>query len=178
MVGLLDTSSNKMISPSSISHMVSIQHHVFYTPSHMDHGMNISCMAMQENMSKRVKSILVRVEQQGVPEMLLEEMIGIIPLLIISVVLAVLVISFFICLILRKQMQRKRKKVYLNSIKCVNDSKVKQHSAEQENNPKERFIYLSPDDCHNKSMSSEASTKNSDSGTDHSDTRSGSPDTV
>ena len=47
MVGVLDTSSHEVISPSDMSHMVSIQHRVFYTPSHRDHGMNISCMAMQ-----------------------------------------------------------------------------------------------------------------------------------
>ena len=56
---------------------------------------------------------------------------------------------------------------------CVNVSKLKQHSAEEENNPKERFIYLFPDYCQNKPISSEASTKNSDN-----DNRSASPDTV
>merc|ERR1712129_293983 len=86
MVGLLDTSSNKVISPSSMSHMVSIQHHVFYTPSHMDDGMNISCMAMQGNMSKQVRSIMVRVEKQEMTEMFVEERIGLIPKLIISAV--------------------------------------------------------------------------------------------
>ena len=59
MVGLLDTSSNKVISPSIMSHLVSIQHHVFYTASHRDHGMHVSCMAMQGNMSRQVKSMVV-----------------------------------------------------------------------------------------------------------------------
>ena len=103
MVGMLDTSSNKVISPSSMSHMVSIQHHVFYTASHIDHGMNISCMAMQGNMSMQVKSMVVRVVKLKVPGMLVEQRPGMIPVLIICGVLVFVVISFFICLVLRKQ---------------------------------------------------------------------------
>merc|ERR1712013_83353 len=60
MMGTLDTSSNKMTIPSNKSHMVSIQHVVFYTPSLLDHGMNISCMASQGNMSKQVQIVVVR----------------------------------------------------------------------------------------------------------------------
>ena len=96
MVGLLDTSSNKVISPSSMSHMVSIQHNVFYTPSHMDHGINISCISMQGNMSNQVKSIKVMVEKKGVPEMLVEESVGMIPLLIISVLVVVVLVTSFL----------------------------------------------------------------------------------
>ena len=181
MVGLLDTSSNKMISPSSISHMVSIQHHVFHTASHMDDGMNISCMAMQGNMSKQVKSIMVRVEKQEMTEMFVEERIGMIPILIISAVLVTLFSSIFIVIAIMvwKIRQRKTIKVDLNDIKCVNDTKLKHSSVStEEDNLKERFLDLYPADCHNKSMSSEASAKFSDSDTDRNDTRSGSSDTV
>ena len=75
-----------------------------------------------------------RVEKPKVPGMLVQQTAGIIPVLIICGVLVFLVISLFICLVLRKQ--RKRKKVYLNSIKCVNDQKLKENSAEEENNTK------------------------------------------
>ena len=84
MMGTLDTSSNKVTIPSNKSHMVSIQHHVFYTPSLLDHGMNISCMASQGNMSKQVQSLVVKVKKPEVKEKLVENHVGVVASLSVS----------------------------------------------------------------------------------------------
>ena len=169
MVGVLDTSSHEVISPSDMSHMVSIQHHVFYTPSHRDHGMNISCQAMQGNMSSQVRSLVVRVRPEEIKELIVEEKIDILAVLFISILLVILLIVTFtvIFIKLRKMKQRKAR----NDIKCVNDDEVKKSFVEDISATKENLeeVFI-PDNCHNKSISSELSTKYPDTSTDNSST--------
>ena len=166
MMGTLDTSSNKVIIPSSKSHMVSIQHHVFYTPSLLDHGMNISCMARQGNMSKQVKSVVVRVKKEEVKEMLVEQHVGVIPILSIAAcsVFVVLLITSFIIVII-KMRKSKGNQYDIEGIDYEGDQKVKEKQGEDkeevrdENDPSESIIDVFPNDVHNKSVSSEESNK-------------------
>ena len=140
MMGTLDTSSNKVTIPSNKSHMVSIQHHVFYTPSLLDHGMNISCMASQGNMSKQVQSVVVRVKK---PEG--KEILG---------VYVFLMITFFIIIIIKME----RKSNGYNEIDFETELMIKEwqdevREEEEEDGTKERVLKIFLDDVQNKSFS-------------------------
>ena len=108
MVGLLDTSSHGVISPSGITHLVGVQHHVFYTPSHRDHGKNISCMATQGNMSRQVKNIQIMFKTKEMARLGVKENRGFLFLVSVSSVLLVVysVIVSVVCVRLKMQNQR------------------------------------------------------------------------
>ena len=94
--------------------------------------------------------------------MLVEKSIGMLAILSIS---GVLVVGIFIVISIIFTIMRKRKRIDQNSINTI-PGLMKSSVEEEEDNPKECFPDFFPADSHNKSMSSEASTKYSDSGTD------------
>ena len=138
MMGTLDTSSNKVTIPSNKSHMVSIQHHVFYTPSLLDHGMNISCMASQGNMSKQVQSVKVRF--RGSEE---EAILGL---------FVVLLFCFFIILIIKMW---KRKSIgyglFENEL-IVMERQDGDQEEEDDDDVKKRVLKVFPNDVQNESL--------------------------
>jgi len=187
MMGTLDTSFSKETIPSSKSHLVTIQHRAIYTPSHLDHGMNISCRAMQGNRSKQVQSLVSIVKKPQMKELTVENHVDYIAMISVSGVLIILLISVF--LIISIKIRKKRLNKYdLKDIECENDQKNNHHTVEEEveaeDDPKEMFLKVFPDDIHNKSVSSEESTKYSDSvdddvsHTDHTRSVTGSEDSV
>ena len=114
---------------------------------------------------------MVRVKPVEIKEVMVEEKIDMLAVLFISMLLVFLVIVLFtvICIKLSKETQTKGLKADLNDIKCVNEDELKQSFVQDvsstNDNLKEVFV---PDNCHNKSISSEASTKCPDTSTDNS----------
>ena len=79
--------------------------------------MNISCMAMQGNMSRQVRGMVVKVGPDEINEVMVAENIDKLVVLFISIFLVIFIIVVFtvICIKLRKR------KAYLNDIKFAND---------------------------------------------------------
>merc|ERR1712129_460226 len=63
LVGVFNTSSQAVVSPAGMSGLVSVQHHAYYMPAWQDRLVNISCMAMQGNITKQVRSKVIRVKK-------------------------------------------------------------------------------------------------------------------
>ena len=137
---------------------------------------------MQESMSTHVKTVMVRVKMPEIKEMLVEENMNMFIILAASVVLVVLLVSIFIIISL-KMRRRKASGYDVKEFDSETNPKLNQSGVE-ENYLKEGFLEVITDAVHNKSISSEGSTKYSDSvddnisDTDHTDTMSDSSHSV